>query len=289
MLLIIWLRFQYVSELITAKNIKNMTIMIYQKTLMHKWVIHVSKKNSDFVISAANDYFNQLVFLLCDLSCLWALLLIVVKQMFEWKEKMIVWCLFLDQQIYVVIVMHLCDINVKIFFTDFSQWEHEKMIWFFMTDCTATDVLICSYSINSFSINLQQLCHNVYLFEMIMFESVVMQAIDWVCCLNQTYVVKVYNYCVLDSFNMWQIVMNLSKTVLEMIVELNKVIFNVRIDDAEDNILLECWERTDDDHLIFFIKAEENDDSFNKEQSVIFFKDDMIMIIINIMKRESLC
>ena len=74
--------------------------------------------------------------------------------------------------------MHLCDINVKIFFMNLNQQEHEKMIQFFTTDHIATDVLVCSYSVNSFNINLQQLCHNIHFFKTAMFKSVAIQAIN---------------------------------------------------------------------------------------------------------------
>ena len=74
--------------------------------------------------------------------------------------------------------MHLCGIDVKIFFADLSQREREEMVWFFMTDCTAINVLVCSYSVNSSGMNLQWLCHNVHLFETAMSEPVAMQAIS---------------------------------------------------------------------------------------------------------------
>ena len=63
-LLTTWLGFQYVSESVTAKDTKNAAAMAYQKTLVHKWAVHVGKKNPDFAVPAADDYFNQLVFLL---------------------------------------------------------------------------------------------------------------------------------------------------------------------------------------------------------------------------------
>ena len=287
-LLTTWLGFQYVSESVTAKDTKNAAAMAYQKTLVHKWAVHVGKKNPDFAVPAADDYFNQLVFLLRGSPRLRALLPIVAEQVFERKEKAIVWCLFPGQQVYVAAAMHLCGIDAKIFSADLSQREREEMVRSFTTDRTATDVLVCSYSVNSSGMNLQRLCHNVHLFETAMSEPVAMQAIGRVRRLGQTHVVKVYDYRVLDSFNMRQAVTNLSKAVPGMIAELNKAIFNVGIDDAGDNISLGRWERTDDGRLVPSTRAEEDDDSSDEEQSAVLSGDDVVMTIMNIMKGEPL-
>lgn len=61
-------------------------------------------------------------------------------------------------------------------------------------------MLICSYAMNFFDLNLQHMCRNVHLFDIVIFKALEDQTIDKICRLRQTQMIKIY------SFNVRQII-----------------------------------------------------------------------------------
>ena len=62
-------------------------------------------------------------------------------------------------------------------------------------------ILICSFYINFFRFNLQNLCHNVHFWNISMLKVLLMKAIEHVRHLSQKHIIKIYNYTILNSFN----------------------------------------------------------------------------------------
>ena len=54
-----------------------------------------------------------------------------------------------------------------------------------------------------------------------------MQAIEHVRHLDQKYIVKIYNYIILNSFNIKQLKNNLIKMISDLVAELNDELFNI--------------------------------------------------------------
>ena len=54
-----------------------------------------------------------------------------------------------------------------------------------------------------------------------------MQAIEHVKCLDQKCIVKIYNYMILNSFNIKQFENNLIKMISDLVAELNDELFNI--------------------------------------------------------------
>lgn len=89
--------------------------------------------------------------------------------------------------------------------------------------------LVYSFSVNSARLNLQCLCSTVHLFDTPMSNPIAQQAISQVRQLGQTWIVKVYDYQVQQSFNCRQVANDLSKVIPGMVAELNPDMFAVRI------------------------------------------------------------
>ena len=60
-----------------------------------------------------------------------------------------------------------------------------------------------------------------------MSEVLLMQAIECVRHLSQKHIVKIYDYTVLNSFNIKQLENNLIKMILNLVTELNNELFNI--------------------------------------------------------------
>ena len=54
-----------------------------------------------------------------------------------------------------------------------------------------------------------------------------MQAIEHVRCLDQKHIVKIYNYIILNSFNIKQFKNNLIKMIFNLVIKLNDELFNI--------------------------------------------------------------
>jgi len=54
-----------------------------------------------------------------------------------------------------------------------------------------------------------------------------MQAIEHVRCLDQKHIVKIYDYMILNSFNIKQLENNLIKMISDLVVKLNNKLFNI--------------------------------------------------------------
>src|SRR5947207_15342344 len=75
-----------------------------------------------------------------------------------------------------------------------------------------------------------------------MLEVLLMQAIGRVRCLSQKCIVKIYNYTVLNSFNIKQLENNLIKMISDLVAELNDELFNItfNIDTKKLILTIEC-------------------------------------------------
>src|SRR6266487_6993207 len=97
-------------------------------------------------------------------------------------------------------------------------------------------ILNNNYLMNSSKLNLQHLCHNMILFNIIMSDVVTAQTIDHFQHLEQTHIICVYDIQIQNSFNMQQTLNNMSKAVSEIMTKLNSTIFKIKINDIKDNI-----------------------------------------------------
>src|SRR5438046_10094467 len=107
----------------------------------------------------------------------------------------------------------LCNINVHVLHVKLKFNKCQKMIHEFVIKSKNVMILICSFYINFSRFNLQSLCHNVHLWDISMLKVLLMQAIEHVRCLSQKHIVKIYNYMVLNSFNIKQLKNNLFKMI----------------------------------------------------------------------------
>ena len=60
-----------------------------------------------------------------------------------------------------------------------------------------------------------------------MSEVLLMQAIEHIRHLSQKHIIKIYNYIILNSFNIKQLENNLIKMISDLVTELNDELFNI--------------------------------------------------------------
>ncbi len=133
---------------------------------------------------------------------------------------------------------------------DLSHTERENLIQSFIQKKKEIMILNNNYLMNSSELNLQHLCHNMILFNIIMSDAITMQIINHFWHFKQTHIIHVYNIQIQNSFNMWQTLNNMSKAVSEVMTELNSTIFKIEINDIKDNIVVEYWAKISDKCLI---------------------------------------
>ena len=122
-----------------------------------------------------------------------------------------------DKQLFVTAALALYNIDVHILHVKLKFNECQKMIHEFIIKSKNVMILICSFYINFSEFNLQSLCHNVHLWNISMSEVLLMQAIEHVRHLGQKHIVKIYNYMILNSFNIKQLKNNLIKMIFNLI------------------------------------------------------------------------
>jgi len=197
-------------------------------------------------------------------------------------KKSIVWCINSVNQEFVVSALSLCEIDTRVLHTKMNNSECHKLIHEFTIDFKKAMVLICFYYVNSAKSNLQALCCNVHLWDISFSKVILMQAIEWVRKLGQKKIVKIYNYMMKNSFNMWQLLNNMNKIILNMIAELNINLFFIFYKNDVKKIELDYWAKNEDDTLFqiptSLVKHVSNDK--------IVTEDDLIYALLNAMKDE---
>jgi len=164
-------------------------------------------------------------------------------------EKSIIWTLNPGEQLFVAAALALCNIDVRVLHAELKSNERQEMIHEFVTKPKNAMVLVCSFYINSSGSNLQALCRNVHLWDIPMSEALLMQAIGRVRRLGQKRIVKVYDYTVLNSFNIKQLENNLAKMIPGLVAELSDELFNITFNQDTKEIDLGYWVRNSDGTL----------------------------------------
>ena len=144
---------------------------------------------------------KTLKYLLKEFSKLHIFLSNIRNEIFFYKEKLIIWILNSDEQLFVMTALALYNIDVHVLHTELKFNKHQKMIHEFVIKSKNIMILICSFYINFSEFNLQNLCYNIHFWNISMSEILLMQAIEHVRCLDQKHIVKIYNYIILNSFN----------------------------------------------------------------------------------------
>ena len=121
----------------------------------------------------------------------------------------------------------LCNIDVHVLHTELKFNKHQKMIHEFVIKSKNIMILICLFYINFFRFNLQNFCCNIHFRNTLMLKVLLMQAIECVIHFDQKHIIKIYNYIVLNSFNIKQLENNLIKMISDLVVELNDELFNI--------------------------------------------------------------
>ncbi|EGD97711.1 hypothetical protein TESG_05112 [Trichophyton tonsurans CBS 112818] len=243
-----WLGFESIHGVIKAKDVEPSTQKAYRKALAYTWIKAASKKDELINLPKKDDYFGQLVLmpLLTD---------IVLRA----EEKVVIWCLFPAEQVLVLTVLQLVGIDAKILSADLSVSEREHLVQAFTTDPERVMVLVCSYNVSSTGLNLQKLCRNVVIFSPPTSKASQDQAIGRVKRLGQTHVVHVYEIRVRDSFNIRQVITNITKAVPALVADLNSRIFHIEEADMGGTIDLGEWAKLPNGRLVKRGEQEEND------------------------------
>ena len=242
-------------------------------------------KNFFSIFNKINDIFNMkaLKYLLKEFSKLCILLSNIRDEILLYKEKSIIWILNSDKQLFVTAALALCNINVCILHIKLKFNKCQKIIHEFVIKLKNVMILICSFYINFSEFNLQNLCHNVHFWNISMSEVLLMQAIEHVRHLDQKHIIKIYNYTVLNSFNIKQLENNLIKMILNLIIKLNDKLFNITFNHDTKTINLDYWVHNFDDTL--FSVSHNSIHYFDSEKLVQ--SDELMYALLETMKKES--
>ena len=200
------------------------------------------------------------------------------------KKKTIIWCLFSAQQILIIKILQLIDINAQTLNQSLKYSERRELINRFQNDIECCNVLVCSYFMKVYDLNLQQQCHNVHLFNSSPFTSIEKQTIDRCRRVDQRYYVRVFEYYLRHSFNDRQVFNNLRKTLLEMMTELNTRLLREKDEDEKDaNQLMQLnqWIRYNEQLIRL-------NDVFlhDKDSKAMLNSQTLIKVIMNDMRNE---
>ena len=249
---------------------------------MYKWLKQIHKKNLKITFSDLTNYFKQLVALLKNSSQLQTYLLVTAKLILIHKKKLTNWDLFFMQQIFLTAALNLINISARMYSADLSYTERENLIQSFIQKKKEMMILNDNYLMNLNELNLQHLCHNIILFDIIIFDAVTVQTIDCFWCLEQAHIVHIYNIQIQNSFNIQQILNNMSKVVSEVVTELNNTIFKIEINDIEDNIIIEYWAKISNECLI----NKNNSEAAEILKNAWLEENDVIIIFLELMSEK---
>ncbi|KAI9035126.1 uncharacterized protein KD926_004495 [Aspergillus affinis] len=140
-----------------------------------------------------------------------------------------------QEQFFIAAAFYYACINCRVFHSELNSKERIELVRDFTTKVDECMVLICSYYVNAAGSNLQNLCRNVYLFNIFTSDSLKQQAIGRVNRVGQTRTVKIYDYIVSDSFNASIFAKNLTKAVPDLVVTLNWDMFTDTLDVTGDS------------------------------------------------------
>ena len=76
----------------------------------------------------------------------------------------------------------------------------------------------------------------------------------------------------------------MSKAVLEIVTELNNIIFKIEIDDIKDNIIIKYWTKISDEHLI----NKNNSEAAEILKNTWLEKDDVIIIFLQLISKKKI-
>ncbi|EZF68463.1 hypothetical protein A7C99_4982 [Trichophyton rubrum] len=249
-----WLGFESIHGVIKAKDVEPSTQKAYRKALAYTWIKAASKKDELINLPKKDDYFGQLVCLLEESPRLQVLMPLLTDIVLRAEEKVVIWCLFPAEQVLVLPVPQLVGISA-----DPSVSEREHLVQAFTTDPERVMVLVCSYNVSSTGLNLQKLCRNVVIFSPPTSKASQDQAIGRVKRLGQTHVVHVYEIRVRDSFNIRQVISNITKAVPALVADLNSRAFHIEEADMGGTIDLGEWGKLPNGRLVKRGGQEEND------------------------------
>ena len=248
-----WLWFKYVYKNVKTNNTKALIIQFHKKKIAKLWIVKMMmienkiwckkieywksckksflnlEKNFFSIFNKIDDISDMKVlkYLLKESLKLHIFLLNIRNEIFFYEEKLIIWILNSDEQLFVMTALALCNINVCVLHAELKFNKCQKMIHEFVIKSKNVMILICSFYINFFRFNLQNLCHNVHFWNISMLKILLMQVIECVRHFDQKYIVKIYNYIILNNFNIKQLENNLIKMIFNLVVKLNDELFNI--------------------------------------------------------------
>ncbi|KAH0537331.1 hypothetical protein FGG08_005847 [Glutinoglossum americanum] len=151
----------------------------------------------------------------------WVLAELTVKR----REKMIIWVQFPWQQELLYLFIKEFNIDVRQYHSGLNSRERRNLVKDFHEKQYRVMVLIGSYSVNSYGLNLHGHCRNVLIFEPAASGPVEFQAIGRVFRVGQEQIVRVIRLYLQHSWNEWEEGNGLVKELLSLMAELNMNIF----------------------------------------------------------------
>ena len=116
-----------------------------------------------------------------------------------------------------------------------------------------------------------------------MLEVLLMQAIEHVRHLDQKHIVKIYDYTILNNFNIKQFENNLIKMIFSLITELNDELFNITFNIDTKKIDFDYWMCNHNDTLS--LVSHNSIDHFDFKKLVQ--SDELIYTLLETMKKKS--
>lgn len=159
-----------------------------------------------------------------------AMLPILRDQVIVHQEKAIIWTRIPAEQGYVATTLKEANMDAEVFHSGLSPTERASLVQRFTRDPKSCMVLVCTYSVSSAGLNLQNLCRNVHIFSCPPNRSAVEQAIGRNARIGQDRVVLVYEYQLLNSFDMELVQRNKQKFIPGFIAEMSREAYEGRGD-----------------------------------------------------------
>ena len=166
------------------------------------------------------------------------------------KKKNLIWVMYSAVQLFIYSALHLLKIKVQLLTLYLSEKDYEKTVTAFTSDWKKIMMLIAFYMLKSVSLNLQNLCWHMILFDFSSSQPMSLQAVEHVQCIdNSSSVVYVTEYYVWDTFNDHLNELNKCKTLSLIMMKLNLALFcdreegndNDMYNNNNDDVNLEEW------------------------------------------------
>lgn len=235
-LLATWLGFEAISDDVLSENLSTIK---KDPSILQKWMMKVQKQRQAIGLEYdlpddMNDRIALVQKICTEAPKVSIVLALLSDEVATLKENIVIWTLFPGVQIFYWVILKALGYDVEIVSSDMPAQERNAITTAFGQQKGQSKVLLLTYALSSFGLNLQGGCHIDIHADVAISQQITEQARARIRRFGQLLACISYALSVKNTFNDRQVSNVLSKAFGTAISSLNPTIFNVTAKENED-------------------------------------------------------